>query len=163
MTTLIARLGAVEDYGEFVNLIREFLPEREVDILHQSTPQAQIAAFANYFEDRYFPLNPMLKEGDAEEYADLTHRIPVVVMGFSYDNYCERDSYWSPGQQLLAYLVEDPYQDEDRTALADACAEHVLAEVIQRVPEGGFSREECHRLLDNSPYKGPDGNYKTST
>ena len=150
---LIARLGQVEEYGEFVNLVREFLPEREVDILHQSTPPVQIAAFVKYFEERYFPLHDMLRDGDAEEYSQLTNSIPVVVMGISYDYYCEVDSYWRPGDQLMTYLLQDPYQ-EDRVALAEACAKHVSAEVIQRVPEGGFSREECHHLLDDTPYKG---------
>ena len=154
LTTLIARLSAVEDYGDFLNLIREFLPEREADILHRSTPGAQIRAFASYFEQRYFPLSPMVADGDCEEYAELTHAIPLMVMGITYDYYCERES-WEPGYRLLTYLIHDDdfLGEEDNTALAEACAQDVPEEVIQRVPEGGFSREECHRILDDSPYK----------
>lgn len=151
---LVARLSEVEEYGEFVNLVREFLPEREDDILHQSTPGAQIAAFATYFEDRYFPLHDMFKMGDIEGYCDLVHGIPVITMGISWDDYCEIDSYWRLGYQLMTYLVHDPYQEQDsRVALAEACGQHVPAELIQQVPED-LSREECHRLLDDTNYKG---------
>jgi len=56
LSILIAQIGEIEDYHDFVKLVKEFLPEREKDILHELTPAAQMAAFTSYFEDRYFPL-----------------------------------------------------------------------------------------------------------
>jgi hypothetical protein len=151
---LVARLGQVEEYGDFVALVREYLPEREFDILGQSMPAAQLAAFANYFEERYFPLHDVFKEGDVDEYEQLTHSIPVVVMGISYDFYLEIDSYARAGIQLMTYLVQDPFQEEDGSvALAEACAQIVPAAIVDRVPPGGFPREVCHSLID-TPYKG---------
>jgi hypothetical protein len=149
---LVGRLGQVEDYGDFVALVRRFLPEREIDILYQSTPAAQIAAFANYFEERYFPLQDMFKDGDVDEYEQLTQGIPVVVMGISYDYYCEIDSYMRAGIQLMTYLVQDPFQ-EDRVALAEACAHIVSKELVALVPPEGFPQEVCRSLVD-TPYKG---------
>jgi hypothetical protein len=43
--------------------------------------------------------------------------------------------------------------DEGRTPLAEACAQHVPEDLLRRVPDGGISREEAHRLFDDSPYQ----------
>jgi hypothetical protein len=147
-------LEGVEEYQAFVALVRDLIPEREVDIFHEVTPADQVAAFASYFEDRYFPLEETFKMGDIQGYYDLTRGIPLIARGVSWDDYHEITSDWRAGLQLLTYLVEDPYQEPGiRIALAEACAEHVPAEVLQQVPEGGFTREECKGLLDDTPYK----------
>ena len=78
---LIAHIQDAEEYEDFWRLVIELLPEREREILDEPTPGEQIAAFASFFEDRYFPLQDGLREGDAEGYSDLTYQIPVVVMG----------------------------------------------------------------------------------
>ena len=74
----------VETYNDFVKLIRDFLPEREQEILQKTSPSAQIAAFASYFEDRYLPLHPIFKDGEVEDdYYELLRDIPVMVMGLA--------------------------------------------------------------------------------
>jgi len=154
LSVLIARLDEFEDYQDFVKLVKEFLPERERDILQELNPVAQIGAFASYFEDRYFPLEDSVKLGDVESYYDLTRFIPVIVRGLSYDDYDEISSNWRPGYQLMTYLIENPYEDANtRTSLAEACEEHVARELLQQVPEGGISLEEAHRIFDDTPYK----------
>ena len=153
LSILIARLSEMEDYGDFVKLVKEFLPEREEDIFHQLSPATQMAAFANYFEDRYFPLDENFKLGEGESYYELTRGIPVIVRGLSYDDYECITSDWRPGLQLMSYLIENPYEEGDaRISLAEACEEHVTVELLQRVPEGGLSLDEAHRILDNTPY-----------
>jgi hypothetical protein len=153
LSTLVARLAEVEDYAFFVAIVRDLLPEREDEIIRELTPGAQIAAFASHFEDRYFPLEETFKIGDAETYSDLTRGIPIILSGISYDDYHEIASDWRPGFQLMAYIVADPYMDETRVALAEACAQHVPADILQQVPEEGLSTEECHRILDQTPHK----------
>ena len=154
LAVLVARLGEMEEYGDFINLVREFLPEREEDILRELTPAHQIAAFASYFEDRYFPLYDNFKLGEAETYYELVRGIPVIVRGLSWDDYNEIPTYYNPGIQLMTYLLESPYEDGDvRVALAEACQEHVTAELLRQVPEGGLSLAETHELLDDTPYK----------
>lgn len=151
---LIARLDEAEEYEEFLDLVREFLPEREEDILHEPEPSLQVAAFAQYFEDRYFPLDDCFKLGDVEPYADLTRGIPIIPLGMSYEDYHYMSSDWRPGYQLLTYLIENPYDDEGRIALAEACLERVPDNLLQQVPEGGLSPAEAHRLFDDTPYRG---------
>ena len=151
--SLIAHLAEAEDFKAFLALVREFLPEREADILAQPTPAAQIAAFASYFEDRYFPLQDELKWGeDYLEYSDLTRWVPVVLMGISYEEYHEIPNAFKTGFQLMTFLVANPYE-EDRSALAEACLEYVPGELLERVPEDGFNPRELRRLLDTE-YKG---------
>lgn len=154
LSILIARLSEMEDYDDFVNLVKEFLPEREEDILNQLTPTAQMTAFASYFEDRYFPLEDIFKLGEGESYYELTRFIPVTVRGLSYDDYEYITSDWRPGYQLMTYILESPHdQGDDHISLAEACQEHVPVGLLQRVPEGGISLGEAHRILDDTPYK----------
>ena len=155
LAILIARLEAVEDYEEFVALVREYLPECELEILREHLPSAQMALFTDRFGNRYFPLMEYMWE-DEEDYSYLARGIPVVVMGVSYDDYHEIASNYRPGLQIMTYLVPYIYNEGDggRTVLAEACAVHVPPALIQRVPEGGITAEEAHRLVDDTHYKG---------
>jgi len=156
LAILIARLEATEDYEDFVALVREYLPECEREILRQPLPSAQMALFIDRFKGRYFPLYEYPWE-EEEDYSYLTRGIPVVVMGISGDDYHEIASGYRPGLQLMTYLLHYIYYGEGdggRTALAEACAEHVPPELLQRVPEGGIAADEAHRLLDDTHHKG---------
>jgi hypothetical protein len=145
-----------QSYEEFVALVRKYVPEREREILSQSSPAAQIAAFADRFEDSYFPLQPAFR-GLVDDYADLTRDIPTVIMGFSWEDYhFMPEGYGGPGLLLLTYLMENPYGEDDgaRIAIGEACAAHVPIELLRRVPPGGLALAEAHRFFDDSPYRG---------
>ena len=156
LSVLIAQIAGVEDYADFRQLVTEFLPEREQDILHETTPALQMAAFASYFEDRYFPLEDIFKMGDLEGYEEITRRIPVVVMGMGWEDYDEIASEYRPGIQLMTYLLENPFDREGgvNVSLAEACGEHVPESLLRRVPETRLSPEEAHHLLDGTLYEG---------
>jgi len=152
---LMARLEGAEAYKDFVALVRELLPEWEQDILRQPGPEEQIAAFADRFQDRYFPLDDQARLGEFEEYGLFLQGIPVIVMGLSFDDYHYLPQDGPLGILLMTYLLEDPYQEEDaRIALAEACSAHVPRELLQRVPEGGLTAEQAHRLLDGTKFEG---------
>ena len=53
ISILLGVFRNVETYNDFVNLVREYLPEREKEILEKPTPHEQMACFASHFEDRY--------------------------------------------------------------------------------------------------------------
>jgi hypothetical protein len=113
LSSLVAAVKGNEDFREFVRMVREFLPEREAEILFERTPAAQMALFASYFEDRYFPLHQYVRYGDAGEYSELTGSIPVVVMGIDYEDYhylASDDS--QPGYQLITYLLHAPFWED---------------------------------------------------
>jgi hypothetical protein len=154
LSVLIARFQDSESYGDFISLIREFLPEWEREILHEPAPARQMAVFASHFEDRHFPLDSNIMDGWETEYSDLTRHIPVIPRGFSYDDFSELSSSGRAGIELMTYLLENPYRDDDdRVALAEACKEHLPAELLKRVPSGGFPLQGLHRLLNKTKYE----------
>ena len=155
LTVLLSRMEDGQTYEEFVALVREYLPEREREILGRSGPADQITAFADRFEDSYFPLHPALRDM-VDDYAEITSGIPMVVMGLSWEDYhFMPDGYGGPGRLLLTYLLEDPYGEDDgaRIAIGEACAAHVPIDLLRRVPPGGLASDEAHRLLDDTPYR----------
>ena len=124
ISLILSLFQNVETYNDFVKLVRDFLPEREQEILQKTSPSAQMAAFASYFEGRYLPLHPAFKDGEVEDdYYELLRDIPVMVMGFSWEDYHELNST-RLGMQLMCYLFEPPMQGDndmagERIALVD--------------------------------------------
>ena len=156
LAAMIAKFGDVEEYQEFVMLVREFVPEYEQEILRQPSEGAQIQSFASRFQDRYFPLAYNLVEMapyDDIGYSDITRAIPVEVRGWTHDEYDGLSFDARPGLQLLAYLIESPYDMGERVSLAEACSEHIPIGMLNQVPEGGIKYDSVHDLFDNSPYK----------
>jgi hypothetical protein len=153
LRALIGRLQDNRCYADFVRLVKEFLPEKEHAILNQPAPEQQIASFAGYFEDRYFPLPFFFREEEAEEYADLTESIPLIALGFGYQEYDDLVQNGNSGVGLMTYFFSQPYGDQGaRTALGEACRQQVSSELLQRIPETGFTTEDLHLLLDSTAY-----------
>lgn len=156
ISVLTAQIAGVEEFLDFRKLIVEFLPDFEQEILNETTPGAQIAIFCSHFEDLYFPLEEYFKDGAAEDYGDLTRRIPLVVYGVGWEEYEEIASQAREGIQLMTYLLENPHEEYGGTnvSLAEACLEHVPRDLLERVPEGGLSDQEARALLNGTPYEG---------
>jgi len=155
LSVLISLVDSAEDLAAFINLVDEYLPERRQDIFCETRPSVQIALFGNYFADRYFPLDDYVRTGDAEEYSELTYRMPVIVMGLSYDDFHEIPEYYDAGIQLMTLLVESPWDDgeESGVALAEACQEHVSQELVERAAGIKLTAKEAHKLLDSTKYE----------
>ena len=106
-----------------------------------------MAAFASHFEDRYLPLHPVFKDGEVEDdYYELLRDIPVMVMGFSWEDYHELNST-RLGMQLMCYLFEPPLQGDnemagERIALLDGFPPKYQHEV-RRIPTGGISLDDA--------------------
>lgn len=151
LEVLIGQLEGAEEYKEFVALVREFLPEREVEILRQPSPGEQIAAFADRFGDRYFPLHDSFKL-NAEGYGDLLQGIPIIPLGVSCEDYHEiLDD--RVGLRLMTYLLAEPDgQEGTRVVLAEACTTALPTRLLERVPDG-LSPAEAHELLEGTDYE----------
>ena len=67
------------------------------------------------------------------------------------------------GHQLLFALcrccdgTKHPYDDGVRIPALEACAQHTRKSVLARIPEGGYTRAELHRLLDGTEYEAAAG------
>lgn len=154
LAATIELFQAQQDHSVFIKLVREFLPERETEILRCATPGEKMMAFARYFEERYFPLPYYFSTGDAEEYGDLVSYLPLIPLGFSYQEYDELVMDDDIGLMLMSYFFRNPYGEPGaRVPLAEACQQKVPVELLQRIPEPGYTPEELHRLLDHTPYQ----------
>ena len=158
ISILISFFNNAETYNDFVKLVREYLPEREKEILEQPTPHEQMALFASHFEDRYLPLHPAFRDGEMEDdYYELLRDIPVISMGFSWENYHELNDA-RVGLQLMSYLFEPPWgsdSDEagERIALVDGFSPEYQREA-QRVPAGGITLDTAKRIFKGKKWAG---------
>ncbi len=152
---LLSFFRNTETYNDFVDLVREYLPERERDILGQPSPHDQMAAFADYFEDRYLPLHPSFKEGQCEDdYYELLREIPVMVMGFGFEDYHELNNT-RLGVQLMTYLFKPPWEDQEgeRAAIADGLPPEYQPDAA-RVPAHGIGLNAAKRILKGKRWGG---------
>lgn len=146
-------LDQAEPVQEFVRLVREFLPDREREIM--TNPLAErIQMFTQLFGERYFPLHESVWWVDEEDYYELISYIPISRHGINWDDYHEIEDFL-PGIRLLMAIVENPYEIEDgvRVPLLEHCAGIVGKELIKRVPKDGWSPETLHRLLDGTRFE----------
>lgn len=158
LTHLANYLSGAEDYTEFAELIREILPERELEILGEPTIGRQITTFASYFQDRYFPLHQSFfwDEWAAEmTYCDFLRGVPVILQSFSNMEYHELPGDDRAAQKLLTYLVEPQYgESQARIPLGESCLEYVSMDLLEKVPKGGFQTEDLEKWLKGTPYEG---------
>lgn len=154
---LVGRMGDYEDFGDFIALIQEFIPEHEREILNILAPSDQMAAFASYFEDRYFPLHDAVRGGEFERYRNLTSNVPAIIRGMDWEDYAEiPEAGIRPGAQLLTWLFDSSFNQEldERAALFEACKEHVPQRLLKKVPHhGGFRNEDVKRILAGTKYE----------
>jgi hypothetical protein len=158
ISLILSLFQNVETYNNFVKLVRDFLPEREKEILEKPSPSAQIAAFASYFEDRYLPLHPVFKDGEVEDdYYELLRDIPVMVMGFDWEDYHELNNA-RLGLQLMCYLFEPPFKEDsdqagERVALVDGFPSAYQREA-QRIPASGISLDDAKLIFKGKKWIG---------
>lgn len=154
----------------FVELVREFLPEHEAEIMAQDL-DGRLQKFSDYFSQRYFPLADRVY--DELELENFVSFIPVVLMGFSYEDYHEFEDF-RPGFILLLSLVVYPYWDgyesqEERQACSrgllmkpvggrvpviEEVERLVGAELAALIPANGWSPEDLHKMTDGTNFEG---------
>ena len=83
--------------------------------------------------------------------------IPVMVMGFSWEDYHELNNA-RLGTQLMSYLFEPPWGDDreesgERVALVDGFSPEYQREA-QRVPEGGITLDIAKRMFKGKKWAG---------
>ena len=137
LSALLSCFGEAEGYTQFVCLVREFLPDREHEILNAGDQEEMVLAFVGAFEERYFPLDGMGMGFAGEEFDSLLYYIPVGLHGLDEDDYHFMTD-WKPSHILGALLVDF----EGEMAMCGQGIRTTLMEVV----EGTFSREALERL-----------------
>jgi len=162
----IELLEQSETFVGFRDLVREYLPEYEVNIMAEDLNQ-RAQRFSQLFSGKYFPLS---EDTLSDEFTigDLLSRIPVQPLGFSYESYHSfRD--FRKGYVLLLSLVgcpwdEDPLgmeMDEEvygvpggRVPILETVGELVGEGLPRLIPDKGWSAEDLHRMTDDTEFKG---------
>lgn len=157
-----------EMFKWFLGLVREYLPEHELDIMAEDL-NLRACKFSQYFSEQYFPL---LDFAFSEEFTtgDLLGSIPVQFMGFSYESYHGFTDFRA-GYILLLSLVESPWdedplgmdedEDEDgnvvpggRVPILERVGELVGEGLVRLIPPEGWSAEDLHRMTEGTEFEG---------
>lgn len=143
----------VEGLSYFEHLIDQYLPDMKEEILAKADFRDRMIGFAEAFSDRYFPIygDGYLEQGD--DYTILTNRIPACFEGYRYDDYEEIPNEDDPPLVVVAYILENPYDDSDRAAFAEAAAKYLPKRTLERIPEKGFEFETAETALKGTPFE----------
>ena len=154
---LIDLLENSDSVAEFLTLIREFIPDHEADVMAAPSDSYRLERFCYYFDNQYFPLeNESVAYGDDYTLGDFVMRIPVRLMGFSYEDYPEFMSY-RDGFILLLAMVENPFEgmeDAERVPILEQVKKLVGSDLVELIPPDGWSLEDIHTMFDDSLYPG---------
>lgn len=150
-------LSALEDGQQllgFIDLVETYLPERRAEILAIPGESGRMAAFANHFADRYFPLRPMLQ--DAEDldfgYRDLLATIPFIPRGISWDDLEEPQIIWPPMRAVGCLAIQSIVEDIGSgigVAWLDACEGYLRPATLARIASG-YTVPELWYLLEGT-------------
>ena len=146
---LFGDAGAVQD---FLELVREYLPEHEQAIMADRDHRA--SRFTDLFNERYFPINTGLDEDEGMRY--LNSWCPVECMGMPDEDYHDC-SIFRDGRLMMFSLVAAPEYligDGVRVSFLEEAAGKVGKELADRIPAQGWSAEELHKALDGTKYEG---------
>ena len=150
----------------FRDLVREYLPEYEVNIMAEDLNR-RAWRFSQLFSEKFFPLSD---DAFSEDFTigDLLSRIPVQPLGFSYESY-HRFTDFRGGYILALSLVECPW-DEDplgmdleeeldgepggRVAILEWVGELVGEGLTRLIPKGGWSAKDLHSMTDGTEFDG---------
>ena len=151
IAVLYAKVADCGGYLEFLRIVREFVPEFEQEILGVAKQGGQMAKFASRFEDKYFPLWPMMADGEMETYEELVYQTPVNVMGLSSDEMGEPEQFRNGIQMMLLLIITDG-DGEARVPLVNSALSFLPESLVTMASP--LSQGDLHRLLDHTDYQG---------
>ena len=152
LAALVEVLLVGEGFVEFMELVRQYIPEYKAEILRATGPGKRMPIFANRFRDQYFPLHWLFDHGMDDElgYDYMVHSIHTLSMGWDDDDWHSIEDRHHGHQLIFALCCDDPGL---RVPTLEACAQHTDRRVLRRIPTGGYIREELHQWLDGTEYE----------
>lgn len=152
LSRLIDILENSDSIAYFLELLREYLPEHEAEIMAHTDDLDRIECFSRYFSNRYFPLEVESLYDDFT-ISDFIQHIPITLMGFTAEDYEEFNSFRA-GFILLLSIVESPYDENERVPILERVTELVGKSLVEMIPHEGWSVEDIHTMFDGSEYEG---------
>jgi len=157
---IIDLLRSDDDIEKFIELVRTYLPEHEMEILRGDTDH-KITCFMNYFSQKYFRLSiPASWDGIYEqlcdEYSlgDFCYILPLELMGFSEEEYEYIPSNYDIGYIMMTALVVYPFYNEEgqRVPLLEECSSIAGKDIVEEIPERGWTNEQLHALTNGTRF-----------
>jgi hypothetical protein len=105
LSAVASWLTAANSYAEFKDLVQQYVPQQAEAIYASEEPVEMVTAFAQAFQQQYFPLLGHVIDGDCEGFEDIVTAIPVRVQGWEYEEYHELPED-RQGIVLAALLVD---------------------------------------------------------
>jgi hypothetical protein len=157
-----------ESFTGFRDLIREYLPEHEVNIMAEDLDR-RAWRFSQLFSRKYFPLHDNTLS-DEFGIGDLLGGIPFQPLGFSYEGY-HAFADFRQGYILALALVECPWDEGDPLGLSDdeeeadgipgaripileAVGDIVGEGLVRLLPDAGWSAADLHTMTDGTEFEG---------
>ncbi|MFH1031080.1 MAG: hypothetical protein V1767_00715 [Chloroflexota bacterium] len=151
---LIQLFEPPQGLNEFLDLIREFLPEREEKIMAIKGSGERMQEFADIFSDHYFPLiNEAIFDDDQNGYSALTNECPVRFQALTNLDYNEITQSEDETEIILAYVLENPWHDDDRPAFAEAALPLIGDKLIRHIPKDGFPIDKMEDWLKDTEFE----------
>lgn len=153
LVRLVDLLEDSDSIAYFLELVREYLPTHEGEIMAQGDDAGRLERFHHHFSNQYFPLADDYAAYADFEISDFIRHIPVQLMGFAYDDYEEFNSF-RDGFILLLSIVESPFDDNERIPILERVKELVGKRLVELIPTGGWGLDDVHRMFDGTEYEG---------
>jgi len=155
-----------ETFTGFRDLVREYLPEYEVNIMAEDLNN-RAQKFVHFFSNKFFPLNDAV--ADNFTILDLLCRIPTQPIGFSYESY-HMFTDFRKGYILALSLIESPWdedplgtdpeeEEEDtmqggRVPILEMVGELVGKGLASLIPDNGWPAGALRRMTDGTEFEG---------
>ena len=151
---LVQLFCPAEGYADFIALVREYLPDMEEKVIAQDHIEDRMGIFGEAFSNRYFLIETDWLEADEEkDYYKLTNYVPAQFQAFTSDDYAEIPQSDDAALIVIAYILEDPWSDEDKPAFAEAAARYLSKKLLKRIPEEGFPLKELEECLKGTVFE----------
>jgi len=154
-----------ETFTGFRDLVREYLPEYEVNIMAEDLNN-RAQKFMHFFSNEFFPLREYMV--DDFTIGDLLYMIPTQPIGFSYESY-HMFTDFREGYILALSLIASPW-DEEPLGMDDEDEEDrmqggrvPILEVVSRlvgewlarlIPDNGWTVEDLRRMTVGTEFEG---------
>jgi len=163
LETLIGLIDQSDVIIRFLEIVREFLPENEGEIMRGSVYK-RVETFITLFSNQYFPIEECPFDDEAMDW--LVSSIPIHLSGLIWEDYHEFQNFRN-GHQMLLALVSNPWVEEEnmsgmiddsdrhaRVPLLEGVADIVGKGVASRIPKDGWPAKVLHELLDGTRFSG---------
>jgi hypothetical protein len=160
LSHLINALGGEMFTEDFVELVRDLLPDREEEILAANADE-RIDKFCALFSQRYFPL---YNDRFGQDLDNFVRSIPIEVQGISEQFYHDFADL-RPGYILMLSLINSPFEYEylegdssqkmlasDKVPILDMTGTLIQdIDLLKRIPRHGWSNLEIRKRVQGTP------------